>query len=296
LRAKHINRGYRKEEAKMKTYQKSLLLGALGISFAMATSVGLARTIVIDDATFDDDPTMIDNPYLPISGSVERTFWYLGASDDECELNKMTVLESSDPDGSRSILGVAMRVVRDQAWIAEMDEETGECDFGSAELHEDTLDYFAQDDAGNIWYYGEDTLAKEDDGSCTEAGAWLAGDNGAKQGILMLAQPKSGDRYQQEFDEGNAEDWAAVLRLNGSVAIDDVEYEECLITKEWTPLEPGQIEHKYYCPSPEGGPGLVYIRELKEKTVEVAFIGNDSPLQDLLPGEDEPFPAVECLE
>lgn len=50
--------------------------------------------------------------------------------------------------------------------------------------------------------------------------------------------------------------------------IDYGDYEECLKTKEWTPLEPGQIEHKYYAP----GVGLVFIEELKEKTVYVELI------------------------
>lgn len=58
----------------------------------------------------------------------------------------------------------------------------------------------------------------------------------------MLANPTKGSRYQQEYDEGNAEDWGKVLNF---IEIDDV---ECLKTKEWTPLERGAVEHKYYCP------------------------------------------------
>ena len=59
-----------------------------------------------------------------------------------------------------------------------------------------------------------------------------------------------------------------VLRLDVNVSIDLGDYEGCLKTKEWTPLEPGTIEHKYYAP----GVGLVYIEELKEKTVEVELV------------------------
>ena len=74
---------------------------------------------------------------------------------------------------------------------------------------------------------------------------------------------------QQEYFEGEAEDMGKVLRLNASVSIDYGDYEDCLKTKEWTPLDPGTVEHKYYAPEV----GLVYIEELKEKTVEVELIG-----------------------
>ena len=38
--------------------------------------------------------------------------------------------------------------------------------------------------------------------------------------------------------------------------------------KEWTPLAPGEIEYKYYAP----GVGLVFIEELKGKTVRVELV------------------------
>ena len=109
----------------------------------------------------------------------------------------------------------------------------------------------------------------------------------------MLDQPKAGDRYQQEFWEDEAEDWGKVNRLNGSVGD---EYSQCLVTKEWTPLEPGSVEHKYYCLTPEDS-GLVFIEELQGKTVKVEFVGAGFDF-DPLPGEAGPgtvvdFPALE---
>ncbi|MHC4568764.1 MAG: hypothetical protein ACYTE3_23760, partial [Planctomycetota bacterium] len=83
--------------------------------------------------------------------------------------------------------------------------------------------------------------------------------------ILMLADPMPGMCYEQEYYEGEAEDMGKVMRLNAKVSIDLDDYEDCLKTKEWTPLEPGEIEHKYYAP----GVGLVFIEELKGKTVKV---------------------------
>jgi hypothetical protein len=74
--------------------------------------------------------------------------------------------------------------------------------------------------------------------------------------------------------EDEAEDNARVLRLNARVDIDVGTFAGCLKTKEWSPLEHGSIEHKYYCPS---GGGLMLVNELKGGTLRVEFIGNTLP-------------------
>jgi hypothetical protein len=147
--------------------------------------------------------------------------------------------------------------------------------------------------AQNIWYFGEDTWSiDEDTGLCTEDGAWLAGEDDAEAGIVMLGSPSSGDRYKQEYWEDEAEDWGAVLRLNAKVSIEYGDFEGCLMTREWTPLEPGEVEHKFYCPEDgNSGPGLMFIEELKGKTVYVEYIGSNFD-NGPAPGEgDLSFPA-----
>ena len=61
---------------------------------------------------------------------------------------------------------------------------------------------------------------------------------------------------------------AKVLRVNASVSTAYGDFDGCMKAKEWTPLSPGEIEHKFYAP----GTGLVYIEELKEKTVRVELV------------------------
>ena len=85
------------------------------------------------------------------------------------------------------------------------------------------------------------------------AGSWEAGVNGATPGIIMLADPKIGTQYQQEFAEGVAEDMAKVVSLSETVEVPYRIFEGCLQTEEWTPLEPGAREAKFYAP----GVGLV---------------------------------------
>jgi hypothetical protein len=123
--------------------------------------------------------------------------------------------------------------------------------------------------------YGEATTSYASEDSCpSDEGSWQAGVDGADAGIVMLANPKSGVAYRQELSEGTAEDLARVLRLNASVSIELGAYAGCLITKEWSPLEPGGIEQKYYCPT---GGGLVLVREHHGKTLREELIGNTLP-------------------
>ena len=74
----------------------------------------------------------------------------------------------------------------------------------------------------------------------------IAGENGAKPGIIMKAQPAVGDFYRQEFLLGEAEDVAEVVALNESVTVAAMIYNNCLKTEETSPLEPEALEHKFY--------------------------------------------------
>ncbi len=80
----------------------------------------------------------------------------------------------------------------------------------------------------------------------TTEGSWLAGLNGAKPGIFMYAVPKAGQSARQEFLKGQAEDHFQVLRLGIGVHVPYGSSQRALLTKEWTPLEPGVLDHKFY--------------------------------------------------
>jgi hypothetical protein len=77
-------------------------------------------------------------------------------------------------------------------------------------------------------------------------GSWEAGVNGAKAGIIMKGNPQTGDAYRQEFLKGEAEDMGKVLSLDQTVGIGLGSYQNCLQIQDWTPLEPGVVEHKFY--------------------------------------------------
>jgi hypothetical protein len=119
--------------------------------------------------------------------------------------------------------------------------------FLSGHLGEHTTEWYSQDKQGNVWYFGENTAELDKKGHITNtSGTWRAGVNGAKPGIFMFAHPKVGRSAQQEFYKGQAEDHFQVLSLRSPVSVPYISSKQALLTKEWTPLEPGTIDHKLY--------------------------------------------------
>lgn len=211
----------------------------------------------------DFDPANFDNPqpnsYFPLEP--KTTFVYEAETAEELIRNEVTITKKK-----KKILGVNCTVVYDVEWVYIEEEDEWF-------ITEETYDWYANDNDGNVWYFGEETVEYlyDDDWNLigtSEEGSWEAGVDGAEPGYLVLADPMPGDCYQQEYYEGEAEDRAKVLRLDASVSIEYGDFDNCLATKEWTQLDPGNVEHKYYAP----GIGLVFIEEFKEKTVLVELV------------------------
>jgi len=187
---------------------------------------------------------VIDNQYFPLIPGT--TFIYEGGG--EHVVVKVT-------HKTKKILGVKCIEVRDTVTVDN-------------KVVEDTLDWYAQDTDGNVWYFGENSRSFENGIVVSLAGSWIAGVDGAKPGIVMKAHPQVGSLYRQEFSPGVAEDMARVLSLNKSVTVFYGSFDHCLETREFTPLEPGANENKFYAP------GIGNIR-----TVDVAT-GERSDLID----------------
>jgi hypothetical protein len=78
-------------------------------------------------------------------------------------------------------------------------------------------------------------------------GSWLGGVNCAQPGIVMNANPQVGDKYRQEYLPGEAEDEAEVVSLTETITAPYGTFNNCVKTKEYTALSPGDVENKYYC-------------------------------------------------
>ncbi len=110
-------------------------------------------------------------------------------------------------------------------------------------LHERTTDWYTQDRQGNVWYFGERTAELDRNGRvASTSGSWTAGVDGAEPGIYITAHPRFGQSYRQEFYKGQAEDHFKVIGIFGTAT----GVRNAVLTQEWTPLEPGTIDHKLY--------------------------------------------------
>jgi len=176
-----------------------------------------------------DFSTTINNSFFPLVHGT--TFVYEGTKGGQIEHDEFKVTNKT-----KVIFGVTCVEVRDTVTIDGV-------------LAEDTLDWFAQDKDGNVWYFGENSVELDASGEIVSLeGSWKAGVDGAKPGIIMEAHPQVGDVYRQEFALDVAEDMAEVISLNETLTVHSVTYNNSLKTQEFSPLEPDVLENKFYAP------------------------------------------------
>ena len=168
----------------------------------------------------------VTNPYSPMIPGT--TYIYDGKVGGAAEHDVQTVLQAT-----KVITGIPCVIVQDLGYVNSV-------------LEERTLDYFAQDFFGNVWYFGEFETTFHPPG---HKSSWLTGVDGASPGIIMEASPRVGDTYRQENAPPVAEDMATVLSLTASVRTPFGSFfGNVLETKEFSALEPGVVDHKFYEP------------------------------------------------
>jgi hypothetical protein len=223
-------------------------LTTLGLVLALAAGTSASAqsaATALDPARFT---TRIDNEWFPLVPGT--TYVYTGVEGGAKARDVVSVSRATTV-----IAGVRCRVVHDRL-------------YRRGRLAERTSDWYAQDSAGNVWYFGEATAELDRKGRVTSTeGTWTAGVDGAKAGTLMLAHPVVGRSYRQEFYKGQAEDYARVIAVLHSPLAGGA---QTVLTEEWTPLEPGVLDHKLYA----RGIGNVVERTVKggNDTLELTSI------------------------
>jgi hypothetical protein len=214
---------------------------------ALCSEIGEARyDPSFEPEDFDDDFTDLtsSNPYFPL------------AIGNRWELAGDETIEIEVRDATKLIEGVTCVVVNDRVEV-------------DGRVVEDTDDWFAQAKNGDVYYCGEEVKDYEffagDDPEAPELvsidGSFKAGRDGDKPGISVPGAPIPGAVYRQEYSAGNAEDAARVLSadydygedpdLDQLVPQDLAELlcsDDCLVTHEFSPTEPGAFGRKYYAP------------------------------------------------
>jgi hypothetical protein len=193
------------------------VVGRLGLVVAVAALAGTGGSY---------SPN-VTNAWFPLTPGTELV--YTGTKDGKPTRDVVSVTRQTI-----TIAGAKCVVVRDLLYEA-------------GKLEERTSDYYTQDRARNVWYFGEDTAELSSSGKVTSReGTWRAGRGGAKPGIYMPAHPRVGQTGRQEYLKGQAEDHFRVVGLNATVRVPYVSSRQALETHEWTPLEPGTLDQKIY--------------------------------------------------
>jgi hypothetical protein len=224
-----------------------------------------SEPVELEPASFTVD---VDNRYWPMEPGMRWTYREV----DE-EGKELVVVVTVSTETKKLAKGITARVVRDTVTK-------------DGAVIEDTVDWYAQDAEGNVWYMGEDTAEFEEGKLKSKAGSWEAGVDGALPGIMVPADPTDGMKYRQEYYAGEAEDNGEVLSVDEQVEVQAGRYTQALLTKDTNALEPEVLEYKLYAPGVgpvltlgvSGGGGREELVGSERVSTEAARTAGTTPL------------------
>jgi hypothetical protein len=221
----------------------------------------------IDPGDFAMRPTLFRGYFPLVPGT---TYVYKNYDEDDTIQETIVVQVMGGDDGIREIEGVNCRVVQDTVYEGNSRDEK----------IEDTTDWYALHSNGDVWYFGEIALNYEEGVVTDIDGSWTTGVEGAKPGILMYHDPGAheGETYRQEFALSEAEDVAQIIEmvddlpeLPVGVSLPSGVHGPYLHTLDFSPLEPGVFEDKYYAP------GIGVVMEVNDEAGELVVLTRIAP-------------------
>jgi hypothetical protein len=169
----------------------------------------------------------VANPYFPLKVG---TVLYRGTEGPDRLVEHLSVTGHTEV-----IQGVTTTVIRDVL-------------FANGHLQEKTTDWYADDNGGTTWYFGEDTALYNHQGQVTSReGSWRAGVNGGVAGIIMPANP-SRPMPTGRSSGRTAEDQAWIVGRHGRLRTPVGRLHDVVRSYEWTRLEPNVVSLKLYAP------------------------------------------------
>ncbi len=209
-----------------------------------------------------DDPAAIGgsvavNPYFPLAPGPSQVYKTRNGDGKIIERITVTVTEDIKEIEYPANSGKVFRCATVTDVVEEKDPDAADAD-DSYTVKESTIDWYAQDKSGIVWYFGEIAKNFEDGELVDLEGSWQAGRDGAKPGVIMYSYPDTASEppqmvYRQEFLLGDAEDIGEFVGFVDTLTVNGVAYTDVLQTKDYTPIESEVFEYKYYAP----GVGLV---------------------------------------
>jgi hypothetical protein len=160
-------------------------------------------------------------------------------------------------DRTKDVAGVTTRVVEEREWK-------------DGELVEVSRNFFAIcPTTSDVFYFGEEVDDVKDGQVVGHSGAWLAGEKGARAGLIMPGKPRVGMKYYQEIAPDVALDRAQVVSLDETVETPAGVFSNCLKSQEGTALDTNAREFKTYAP------GIGLVQEESLALTRYGFVGSD---------------------
>ena len=189
-----------------------------------------------EDCTFSSTGR---NPFFIL----EPNYQLVLAGGDASEAAEVTITVLNE---TRQVNGTETRVVEERESIG-------------GELVEISRNFFAIcEETNSVFYFGEEVDDYESGNIISHEGAWLAGEDANRAGVIMPGTILLGARYYQEIAPNVALDRAEIIDIGEVIQTPSGDFTYTLITRETTPLEPDVAELKYYAV----GIGLIQEEDL----------------------------------
>jgi hypothetical protein len=227
---------------------------AFSSALPSAASAQDATPVIPSDLDLATAGAVVSNPYFPLASV--RVKIYEG--------------EITDQDTGETVLDrVEERVLPESVTIDGIEATAVDVnEYADGELIEHSLDYYAQDAAGTVYYLGEDVDMYENGKVASHEGSWRAGEGENQAGLFMPAEPAAGQQFEQERAPGVAEDRSTVVAVDQTVTVAAGTFAGCIRTEDVNPLEDA-TEYKLYCP----GIGVVREEDVEGAVDLISFAG-----------------------
>jgi hypothetical protein len=204
------------------------LLAACGATPVAQPPTGIdGLTIPTPSPTPADFVSNVDNPWFPL---VPGTRWtYSRYTPSGSDTLTATVLTRH-----HRVAGVDTTAVR---WEVRL---------RSGRTPTLSVRWYAQDTAGNVWWFGQRVIRQSPRVDLLATRSWAAGRHGAEAGLAMSAAPRVGDGYVNGFEPGVVESHSTVLSVDATVALPTRDYRGTVSTRDLSPLQPVREVRSFY--------------------------------------------------
>ena len=245
-----MSRGRARAACGLASVVAATLLTACGASPTQQPPTGVdGLTIPTPSPTPTDFVDTVDNPWFPLATGTRWTYTRYTAAGSQ------TVL-ATVPAGRHEVAGVDTTAVR---W--EVRRPSGR----TAVL---LVRWYAQDSAGNVWWFGQHVTGRRPRVDLLTTQSWAAGANGAEAGLVVAAAPRAGDGYANAFQAGVVESRSTVLSVDATVALPTRTYSGALSTRDLSPLAPLRQVESFYVP----GIGLAGQQTTEALSVQLSLL------------------------